>query len=208
MPKESLNPRYLRYVAALRRQARDFQRFIRIETGAITVDWVVLAAATVGLGLASVVAVRSGTGSLGDEIGTTLSDAQVATLASPWPNTGATNGICPGEAALRQSHAELVAAGETFSDLVSGGGVASWEESPWYGWLREAEQTGFSADEFASSYTWWQEGTGPGNPASREFSARVFACTLEASPTDWSAMPGGSLAGWMLYDLNFQMPPG
>jgi hypothetical protein len=201
-------PRIPGFVGVLRRYLGEIRDFSRIETGAVTVDWVVLTAATVGLGLASVAAVRSGTGSLGDAVGTTLSNADVASLSTPWPNAGVTNGVCPGEQALRQSHAELVAAGETFADLVAGDGAAAWEETPFYGWLREAEQNGFTADEFAVSYTWWQEGTCPGTPASREFTACLFACTLEASPTDWSAMPGGSLAGWMLYDLNFQMPEG
>jgi hypothetical protein len=52
--------------------------FLRAQGGAVTVDWVVITAATVGLGIASVGAVRLGTGSLGDQINASLSNAQVA----------------------------------------------------------------------------------------------------------------------------------
>lgn len=53
-------------------------KFLSDETGAVTVDWVVMTAAVVGLGLASTAAVRTGTSDLGAEIGTALSDARVA----------------------------------------------------------------------------------------------------------------------------------
>lgn len=52
--------------------------FLKAESGAITVDWVVITAATVGLGLASVTAVQTGTGNLGEGIRAALSNAQVA----------------------------------------------------------------------------------------------------------------------------------
>lgn len=68
-------------VAALRARLDDMRRFIRTETGAVTVDWVVMAAAVVGLGIASVGAVRSGAVSLGDGIGSSLSGAVVADLS-------------------------------------------------------------------------------------------------------------------------------
>ena len=45
--------------------------FIRDEDGAVTVDWVVLTAAIVGLGLLVIATVQSGT----EEAGTTLSNA-------------------------------------------------------------------------------------------------------------------------------------
>lgn len=54
--------------------------FISDESGAITVDWVVLTAAIVGMGVASVSAVRSGVGSLGTEIQLSLSNASVRRL--------------------------------------------------------------------------------------------------------------------------------
>ena len=53
---------------------------LRSESGAVTVDWVVLSAAIVGLGMASVASVRSGTNALGVNIQTALSDATVAGL--------------------------------------------------------------------------------------------------------------------------------
>lgn len=54
--------------------------FFAETSGAITVDWTVLAAAVVGLGVSSVAAVRTGTGALGDDIETSLSSASVANL--------------------------------------------------------------------------------------------------------------------------------
>jgi Flp pilus assembly pilin Flp len=53
-------------------------RFLRDESGAVTVDWVVLTAATVGLGIASVGAVRLGVGNMGGNISASLSNAYVA----------------------------------------------------------------------------------------------------------------------------------
>jgi Flp pilus assembly pilin Flp len=52
--------------------------FLRSEDGAVTVDWVVLTAAVVGLGMTSVAAVRTGTSSLGDATGTALSSGRVS----------------------------------------------------------------------------------------------------------------------------------
>lgn len=50
------------------------------ESGAITVDWVVVTAAVVGLGLSSAAAVRLGTDALGTDINTSLSNSSVAAL--------------------------------------------------------------------------------------------------------------------------------
>jgi Flp pilus assembly pilin Flp len=50
------------------------------ESGAVTVDWVVLTAAIVGLGLAVVASVRSGTSTLAGAIETSLTSATVAQL--------------------------------------------------------------------------------------------------------------------------------
>ena len=55
-------------------------KFLRSESGAVTVDWVVMTAAVAGLGLASTTAVRTGTNSLGSDINTSLTDASVASL--------------------------------------------------------------------------------------------------------------------------------
>lgn len=56
--------------------------FLSREDGALTVDWVVLAAAVVGLGVATVGSVRTGTQALGSDISTSLSSASVVTLGS------------------------------------------------------------------------------------------------------------------------------
>jgi hypothetical protein len=55
--------------------------FLTDTTGAVTVDWTVLAAATVGLGLSAAAAVQSGTGALGDDIQSSLERARVAGTA-------------------------------------------------------------------------------------------------------------------------------
>jgi len=52
------------------------------EAGAVTVDWVVLTAAIVGLGIAVIAAVSSGTTSLGDNISAALSGATVNSLGN------------------------------------------------------------------------------------------------------------------------------
>ena len=57
-----------------------FKNFANDEAGAVTVDWVVLTAAIVGLGLAVIASVRTGTSDLATDIQTSLSGASVATL--------------------------------------------------------------------------------------------------------------------------------
>ncbi len=54
--------------------------FFKDESGAVTVDWTVMTAAVVGLGLASAGAVQVGTGNLGNSIRGSLSGAGVASL--------------------------------------------------------------------------------------------------------------------------------
>lgn len=51
--------------------------FLIREDGAVTVDWVVLSAAIVGLGVLSVAAVRAGVNALGTDVQTSLTDATV-----------------------------------------------------------------------------------------------------------------------------------
>ena len=53
-------------------------RFNRDEDGAVTVDWVVLTAAIVGLGIAVLASVRGGTVSLADKISANLSAQEPA----------------------------------------------------------------------------------------------------------------------------------
>jgi Flp pilus assembly pilin Flp len=55
-------------------------QFLKHEDGAVTVDWVVLAAAVVGLGVASVAAVQTGTSALGSDIDASLSSASVVAI--------------------------------------------------------------------------------------------------------------------------------
>ncbi|HPD91035.1 MAG: hypothetical protein H6900_01350 [Rhodobacter sp.] len=58
----------------------NIKAFAANESGAVTVDWVVLTAAIVGLGLAVISSVRTGVGDLATDISTSLSGATVATL--------------------------------------------------------------------------------------------------------------------------------
>jgi len=56
--------------------------FVANESGAVTVDWVVLTAAIVGLGLAVITSVRTGVSALGSDISNSLSSASVASLGT------------------------------------------------------------------------------------------------------------------------------
>ena len=60
----------------------NIKAFAANESGAVTVDWVVLTAAIVGLGLAVISSVRTGVGALATDISTSLSGATVATLGT------------------------------------------------------------------------------------------------------------------------------
>ena len=55
------------------------QHFCRDEDGAVTVDWVVLTAAIVGLGIAVLTSVSGGTTSLADKISGELSGMTIMT---------------------------------------------------------------------------------------------------------------------------------
>ena len=65
----------------------NIKTFAADESGAVTVDWVVLTAAIVGLGIAVVTSVRNGVGDIGSTISSALSDATIDT-----ENGGATLG--------------------------------------------------------------------------------------------------------------------
>jgi len=58
------------------------KNFAADDSGAVTVDWVVLTAAIVGLGLAVITSVRTGVSALGTDISNSLSSASVATLGT------------------------------------------------------------------------------------------------------------------------------
>ncbi|MBM7068214.1 Flp family type IVb pilin [Actibacterium sp. 188UL27-1] len=55
-----------------------FKNFINDEDGAVTVDWVVLTAAIVGLGIAVLASVSGGVLNLSSEISSALSDTTIA----------------------------------------------------------------------------------------------------------------------------------
>jgi hypothetical protein len=55
--------------------------FFKDESGAVTVDWTVLTAALVGLGISAAAAVRTGTVSLGQDVDASLSGATVVDLS-------------------------------------------------------------------------------------------------------------------------------
>lgn len=52
----------------------DFRSFLAAEDGAVTVDWVVLTAALVGLGLAVMAVISTGLDNLTEDIGGVLDD--------------------------------------------------------------------------------------------------------------------------------------
>ena len=57
-----------------------FNAFLNDESGAVTVDWVVLTAAIVGLAIAVLTSVSGGTNTLAGKISSSLAAGQVATL--------------------------------------------------------------------------------------------------------------------------------
>ena len=58
----------------------NIKTFAADESGAVTVDWVVLTAAIVGLGIAVVASVRSGTTSVAEQIDNSLSAGTLGTI--------------------------------------------------------------------------------------------------------------------------------
>ncbi|MCC1481994.1 Flp family type IVb pilin [Roseibaca sp. Y0-43] len=60
----------------------NIKNFAADESGAVTVDWVVLTAAIVGLGIAVIASVRTGTTDLATDIQTSLSGATVPGLGT------------------------------------------------------------------------------------------------------------------------------
>ena len=59
------------------------QQFIHSEDGAITVDWVVLTAALIGLGLVVITLISTGTTDVSSGVGASLSAATLADLNVP-----------------------------------------------------------------------------------------------------------------------------
>jgi len=64
--------------------------FSNDESGAVTVDWVVLTAAIVGLGIAVVVSVSGGVRGLGDAIATSVGTSTVGETGVAVPTTAGT----------------------------------------------------------------------------------------------------------------------
>ena len=71
-----------------------FKTFSKDEDGAVTVDWVVLTAAVVGLGIAGVAAVNTGVeglaGKIEDELGTNAGVTTLGTLGQSGGTGGGT----------------------------------------------------------------------------------------------------------------------
>ena len=60
-----------------------FKKFEAAEDGAVTVDWVVLTAAVVGLGVAALAAIRGGVGALSSRINDHLASQTINTTFTP-----------------------------------------------------------------------------------------------------------------------------
>ena len=84
---------------------RVIRRFLFCDRGAVAVDWVVLSAAIVGIGVASVGAVRSGTNALGEAINAALTGATVA-------------GNCAGDYTLQVLTGDLAGEADSFASEV------------------------------------------------------------------------------------------
>jgi len=60
-----------------------FNAFLKDESGAVTVDWVVLTAAIVGLGLAVLTSVTGGTTTLADKVSSYMASQSVGNPGAP-----------------------------------------------------------------------------------------------------------------------------
>ena len=61
----------------------NFKKFLVSEDGAVTVDWVVLTAAIIGLGLVVITSVAGGATDVSDSLGATLNDANPPAATMP-----------------------------------------------------------------------------------------------------------------------------
>ncbi|MBN2906893.1 MAG: hypothetical protein JXJ18_09320 [Rhodobacteraceae bacterium] len=59
-----------------------FRQFLADDRGAITVDWVVLTATVVGIGIAVFTSVSAGLYTLGDDVGEHIADVEVRELGT------------------------------------------------------------------------------------------------------------------------------
>ncbi len=65
-----------------------FNQFIADDDGAVTVDWVVLTAAIIGLGVAVMTSVGAGSTDLAGDVKTNLTDTEIAYYGPPPPTFG------------------------------------------------------------------------------------------------------------------------
>ncbi|MCW1934864.1 hypothetical protein [Pararhodobacter zhoushanensis] len=159
-------------------KAYALKRWLHDEDGAVTVDWVVLTAAVVGLGIASVAAVSTGTGSLGTSISDSLSNASVAALGTLGTGDGSV------AAALR----ELLAV----------------DESTYAGWLEEL--AGYDDAMVASLYATWTQNAvnalDAGDRSSAGYAVDAVA-TIAATMTERGIDIPGDLPGSEELDARF-----
>lgn len=85
--------------------------FILNEDGAVAVDWVVLSAALVGIGVSSVAAVRTGVGDLATDTANSLSNTNIASLGGDVVGFDGMQGCAGGAAAIQDYADAQVAAG-------------------------------------------------------------------------------------------------
>ncbi len=74
-----------------------FKNFAKDEDGAVTVDWVVLTAAVVGLAIAGVASVRQGVDTLAGNIKTEVAKTTVGTGSGSGGGTGTGTGTGSGD---------------------------------------------------------------------------------------------------------------
>jgi hypothetical protein len=73
-----------------------FTSFVNDETGAVTVDWVVLTGAVIGLGVAVMTSVGTGSTTLADLVETTLTDSKITAYMAPGAGEELRNNIYGG----------------------------------------------------------------------------------------------------------------
>lgn len=152
---------------------RDVRVWLNDETGAVTVDWVVLTAAIAGLGLASTVAVRTGLTALSADIESSLSSASVAQMGTlgddgveapgyqllyPWQNDDVLT-YWQTETFPTWDDDYLVTLYEQYVSIASGGSMPSFMDLS-YAMLGEMTERGLATDahreSFETSYSVYQ----------------------------------------------------
>ncbi|MEC7761254.1 MAG: hypothetical protein VX874_04980 [Pseudomonadota bacterium] len=69
------------------------KRFLKDTSGAVTVDWVVLTAAIVGIGVAVLTSVSGGTTTLASTVSSEISGMEVLSSSGDWTDLAPENGI-------------------------------------------------------------------------------------------------------------------